>query len=255
MVNLKAKKIIKNIIISITFLLIVGLILLMFIKPNEHNVVSWYIGDANNDGQNEVLFILENNERNEEHELYGNQLVICDMKYLNRVRLNNIKNIEILFSVNLENLKPMKVMTGDINGDGLNEISLCVYKSTKFHPELAKRPFFYLLNGDELKPVWRGSCLSRPFDDYELFDLDEDGIDEIISIERLQDGKRVLAIYSWQNFGFIRDGESDAFKEKIKFKTTKKSGDKIKVSKNVFHNYFINYDDIQNKIFLNGKEG
>jgi dTDP-glucose pyrophosphorylase len=214
------------------------------------NIVSWCVGDANNDGIDEILFIRGSNKTNKKDELYGNSLSICDIKYIDNIKGNDVKNVDTTFSINLESLKPMKVMVGDINGDGLNEISLCVYKSTKFHPELAKRPFFYLLEADKLVPVWRGSCLSRPFDDYELFDMDDDGIDEIVAIERLEDGKRLLAVYSWLNFGFVKDSESAGYDGGLSFKSTDNLGNKVKMVTENGNNYFFYYDEACKKILL-----
>ena len=241
----------KKIYIFVIICFIVVIIFIMFfaIKP-INNIVSWCIGDANNDGINEILFIKGNNKRNKEHELYGNNLSICDIKYIENIKKSDLENIDTIFSINLESLKPMKVMVGDINGDGLNEISLCVYKSTKFHPELAKRPFFYLLESNKLAPIWRGSCLSRPFDDYELFDMDDDGIDEIVAIERLEDGKRILAVYSWLNFGFVKDSESEGCNGKLSFKSIDNFSDKVKMVTKNGKNYFFYYDEGRKKILL-----
>ena len=66
---------------------------------------------------------------------------------------------------------PLKVLAGDIDGDGRVEIGVCVYKTAKFHPVPAKRPFFYALQDGRLQPVWLGSRLAWPFADYRLFDL------------------------------------------------------------------------------------
>ncbi len=99
-------------------------------------------------------------------------------------------------------LCPSKVQCGDVQGDGTMDIAITVYKKTRFHPVEAKRPFFYYLNNGNLVPLWRGSRLSRPFRDFVLADLDQDGADEILSLEETLEGKGILALYDWAGFGF-----------------------------------------------------
>ena len=68
-----------------------------------------------------------------------------------------------------------------------------------------------------LQPVWLGSRLARPFDDYRLFDLDGDGVDEILSIESVQSGNRLLALYDWKGFGFEVRAISDEYQGEVVF--------------------------------------
>lgn len=117
---------------------------------------------------------------------------------------------KIKYSIDITGHNPKKLLIGDINGDGLNEISICAYKTAIFDPVEAKRPFFYVLEDGALKPVWLGSRLSRPFDDYILLDADADRVCEIISAEFLSDGRMALTMYKWAEFGFDRICESSA---------------------------------------------
>lgn len=182
-----------------------------------HDIVSYCIGDATNDGAPELLAItgdgiIDTGER------HGKLLFICDASaQTDMAKLGCIPFEKIQHSIDLSATKPMKVQLGDVNGDGINEVAVCVYKTTKFHPVMAKRPFFFDLVEGQLIPVWLGSRLSRPFDDYILYDIDADAIDEIISIEQLENGGRVLAIYNWKGFGFEMLTQSEEFEEKLEF--------------------------------------
>lgn len=107
-----------------------------------------------------------------------------------------------VFRRDISHLKPWKIDIGDIDGDLNSEIAIGVYKETPLHPVMAKRPFIYNFDGEDLVPKWRGSRLSRPFNDFLLFDVDQDGIFEIVSVEELVDGGHIVNSYKWKGFGF-----------------------------------------------------
>ena len=181
------------------------------------NIISYCIGDATNDGVPELLAItgvgkIDTGERHGKLLLVCNASAQADISKLGYIPFNKIQQ-----RIDLSAIKPMKVQLGDVNGDSINEVAICVYKTAKFHPVMAKRPFFFDLVEGQLIPVWLGSRLSRPFDDYILYDLDGDDIDEIMSIEQLEDGGRVLAVYNWKGFGFEMLTQSEKFEGKLDF--------------------------------------
>jgi hypothetical protein len=181
------------------------------------DIVSYCVGDATGDGVNELL-VISGGGTTDTGERCGTELLVCDAPAADGMdKLGYIPPERILCRIDLAGIRPMKVQLGDVNGDGVREVSLCVYKTTAFHPVLAKRPFFFDLAEGNLIPVWLGSRLSRPFDDYILYDIDGDGIDEIISVERLEDGARVLAVYDWAGFGFEMRAQSRGFAGGLSF--------------------------------------
>lgn len=164
-------------------------------SPVCKNVVSSCISDLDRDGIAEELYLMA-----EKGAIYGKELVIT-------------KNYEVIGRYDLEALKPWKVQVADVDGDGRNEISIGVYKTARFHPVMAKRPFIYNWNNGTLSPKWLGSRLSKPFDDYIFCDIDKDRMDELISIEQLPNERKVLNSYKWKGFGFEGLAESRDFQE------------------------------------------
>lgn len=157
--------------------------------------VSTCKSDLDKDGIEEELYL-----SGDKDSIYGKYLVILSKgKELGRY--------------DLEALKPWKVMVADVDGDGMKEISIGVYKTAKFHPEMAKRPFIYNWDKEGISPKWLGSRLSRPFEDYIFADIDKDGMEELISIELLSNGHKVLNSYKWKGFGFEGIGESREFED------------------------------------------
>lgn len=181
------------------------------------DIVSFCIGDATNDGALELLVISGGGE-NDAGERCGEFLLVCNASaHADMEKLGYIPPEKINYRIDLAAINPMKVQLGDVNGDGVNEVAICAYKTAQFHPVMAKRPFFFDLVEGNLIPVWLGSRLSRPFDDYILYDIDGDDTDEIISVERLENDDRVVAAYKWRGFGFEMLAQSEAYGGELRF--------------------------------------
>lgn len=174
------------------------------------------ISDLDRDGTDEVLLIAGT-----EGSEYGTHLVILGLKTdetsgqadgdVFSGQVPRTVTVGLLYKCDMADINPWKVQTCDVDGDGRTEISIGVYKTARFHPVMAKRPFIYEWHGNAISPKWLGSRLSRPFDDYIFADINADGVDEIISIEHLRDGRKAVNSYSWKGFGFEGIGESTAF--------------------------------------------
>lgn len=220
-------------VIALIIMLLVAYVFLQALPPRgsveRGQIVSYCTGDATGDGTAELLAIsgrgkLESGER------HGQFLLICDASAENDIAsLGYIPPEKIRSRIDLSSIIPLKVQLGDVNGDGVNEVAICVYKTAEFHPVMAKRPFFFDLVEGNLIPVWLGSRLSRPFDDYILYDINADSVDEIVAIERLEDDRRVIAVYNWRGFGFEMLTQSVAFDGDIVFDVQKTEVEGINV--------------------------
>jgi len=169
-------------------------------KPEDKGaqIISCCIADIESDSAEE-LFVIEGNGNT----FYGNRLVLLCYD-------NGLKK---LYDREFEELNPWKIQTCDVDGDGRKEIALGVYKKANFHPVMAKRPFLYHWDKGDIVPFWRGSRLSRPFSDYCFYDLDRDSRDELLAIEELPDGRKLINAYSWKGFGFESIAESSPYED------------------------------------------
>lgn len=196
------------------------------------DIISWYVIEGNQEIPRQLLVITKRNTAADmmldTGEAYGDDLkVYSNFKIADQTPVLLGEPDEVF---DLSELKPMRVQAGDIDGGGVVEIAVCVYKTAKFHPVLAKRPFFYNIKDGELSSVWLGSRLARPFVDYILSDVDQDGIDEIISIERLENENQVIAIYDWKGFGFEVKTVSEEWQGKAIFLShTNRKQEKIQI--------------------------
>jgi hypothetical protein len=177
------------------------------IQSKGNRIIDFCIADIDNNGNEKVLLLI-----GKPNGVYAKELIIFGLKNVTSEKsLEKVFEIEEIYKENVEALNPWKILTGDVDGDEKVEISLGVYKTSRFHPVLAKRPFIYNWNNNELTPKWLGSRLSRPFDDYIFADIDDDKLEELISIEYLESGKKVIASYKWKGFGFESIGQSKEF--------------------------------------------
>lgn len=185
-------------------------------------VKSACISDLDGDGTDEILLITGTDAGE-----YGTHLMILAMILAPKADGTggqpdggrssepeaDVISVEKLYKCDMTDINPWKVQTCDVDGDGKTEISVGVYKTARFHPVMAKRPFIYEWHGNAISPKWLGSRLSRPFDDYIFADINADGMDEIVSIEHLMDGRKAVNSYAWKGFGFEGIGESTGFDE------------------------------------------
>lgn len=155
------------------------------------------------------------------------------------------KNGEIIWSSKF-GCNPWKIEVGEIDGDSEVEIGVGVWKKTKFHPVFANRIFIYSWRNNHPVPKWFGSRVTHELIDFTFVDLDGDGIDELVTLEGLGRGKKVLMWYKWEHFSFVgwylckgikqRDELVMKLVKKIRMKKLPEHEDKIPTLKELLKN-------------------
>ncbi|MGE5542415.1 MAG: FG-GAP repeat domain-containing protein [Bacillota bacterium] len=117
------------------------------------------------------------------------------------------RRLTIVFSnrtpwTGLRDLHPWKAASGDIDGDGLPELLVGVWKQTRLDPVFDRRLFVYAWSEHGPAPKWLGSRLSRPFVDFEVEDVDGNGDLELVALELERSGVFSARAYEWSGFGF-----------------------------------------------------
>lgn len=96
------------------------------------------------------------------------------------------------------------VEAGVLEGGGAELIVLGLWSNTVRHDEPQPHRTVRVLgwNGRTLVELWRGSALGRPLRDFRLLDVDGDGTDELVALERKDEAVCALTAYRWTGFGF-----------------------------------------------------
>lgn len=92
-----------------------------------------------------------------------------------------------------------KLDTGDVNNDGATDILVGVIKRTRFDTVCRKRLFIFKLFEGYIRPLWLGSRVSQPLEDFKFYQNKLHGIVRTIELE--QDMSYLVAEYHWQGFG------------------------------------------------------
>jgi hypothetical protein len=93
-----------------------------------------------------------------------------------------------------------RFICGDVDGDGIEDILVGVIKPTRFHPIMAKRLFIFKNFEGYIRPMWLGSVFPQPLIDFWLI-KNEEGYYNILTFEREESGRMLVAEYRWRGFG------------------------------------------------------
>ncbi|MFA5523091.1 MAG: hypothetical protein WDA24_01930 [Tissierellales bacterium] len=114
---------------------------------------------------------------------------------------------------------PWKIELGDLDYTDGPQVVMGVNKSTHFDREANDRLFVYNWDGEKLYKKWTGTRLGYYLKDFYIMDfLDMIG-EELIVVDKDQEGKDRLLVYYWLDFGFQLLAESKFYDriDKVKY--------------------------------------
>jgi hypothetical protein len=125
---------------------------------------------------------------------------------LNIIRVKTLKDGKLMHAAAYPLPYPVyRFDVGDVTGNGIPDIAVGVVKTTRFDPKLAKRPFLFKITDEgEVRKLWMGSRVSLPLED---FAISKNAVPaKVLTIEKEQSGKFLVAIYRYHGFGLEHNG-------------------------------------------------
>lgn len=93
---------------------------------------------------------------------------------------------------------------GDIDGNGEEDALVGVVKATRFFPTSDRRLFIFKNFRGYVRPLWLGSRVGQPLEDFRFVYVDEEP--RVRTMERESSGTFLVAEYCWRSLGlsFVR---------------------------------------------------
>lgn len=121
-------------------------------------------------------------------------------RYPNRISING----KVHIYKDRYRLNVWKAEAGVVTDEGVENVVLGVYNKSPFHQETEKRVFVYIVKNDELRPRYRASKLSTPFEDFVLYDVEGDGVMEIVTLDNIK-GMNSISAYKLKKMTIYRE--------------------------------------------------
>lgn len=115
-------------------------------------------------------------------------------KYYNEVTLGDGENVNTHVFKDKYTLNIWKWKTGRVNDENNEDVVFGVYNIAPHHRIMTNRVFIYTVKDLELQPKFRASRLTYPISDFTLYDIDGDGYDEVLAIEKYK-GDTYISAY------------------------------------------------------------
>lgn len=132
----------------------------------------------------------------------------CEIKFSKKIYERYPNSVSINGKVHIYKdrykLNVWKAEAGVVTDEGVENVVLGVYNKSPFHQETEKRVFVYIVKNDELRPRYRASKLSTPFEDFVLYDVEGDGVIEIVTLDNIK-GMNSISAYKLKQMTIYRE--------------------------------------------------
>jgi len=126
------------------------------------------------------------------HDEYKSWLVYCTVSPI---------KIKVAYD-RTRQFQPWKLSTGDIDGDARSEICVAVRERSYMNSVSRQRLVMYELGDSALIPVWFSPALAGELVDFRLTDIDDDGLDDLVLLEKTAHDAYRIVVYAWLGHGF-----------------------------------------------------
>lgn len=99
--------------------------------------------------------------------------------------------------------KPRKIVVTDLEGDSILEICVAANKKDPSAVASASKFLIYNVVANRLALKWSGTIAAQVLIDFGFFDINDDGINELITLESTGDRSKDVNAYQWCGFGFF----------------------------------------------------
>lgn len=108
-------------------------------------------------------------------------------------------------------VSPWKIELGNLDYTDGPQVVIGVNKTTYFDREVNDRLFVFNWNGEKLYKKWTGTRLGYYLKDFYIIDFLDIKGEELVVIDKNQEGKERLLVYYWLDFGFQLLAESEFY--------------------------------------------
>ncbi len=88
-----------------------------------------------------------------------------------------------------------QMCTGDVDGDGSEDVMVGVVKTTRFDPTVARRLFIFKNYKGRIRALWMGSRLGGILEDFRF------SHGQVITLQSTTDGRYAVVEHIWRKFG------------------------------------------------------
>jgi hypothetical protein len=132
--------------------------------------------------------------KSEEHSLL---VILKEGKNVNYIRCYNRDTLTSEWPLRYPVFKFIKGR--DINQDGNEDLMVGVIKATRRDSVVRKRLFLFQIKNKIIIPLWLGSSVSHPLEDF--ISYKNDSVTTIRTIEKESNERYLVADYTWRDFG------------------------------------------------------